>query len=818
MNISFNWLKQYIDTDLDFKQVAEILTNTGLEVEGIQTFESVKGGLKDYIVGEVKTCIKHPNADKLTVNTVDIGKEELLNIVCGAPNVRAGQKVVVAPVGSSIFKGEESFVLKKVNIRGENSEGMICAEDEIGTGTAHEGIIVLEDDARVGMMVKDYYKAETDIIFEIGLTPNRIDGASHYGVARDLAAFLKQEQDINLSLPSVEDFKINNPGKKVDVIVEDTEACPRYSGITISGINVAPSPDWLQNRLKSIDLTPINNIVDITNYVLFEIGQPLHAFDMDKVRGNKVIVKTLPAGSKFITLDEVERKLSSKDLMICNAENGMCIAGVFGGIDSGVVDSTKDIFLESACFNPKYIRNTSKHHGLLTDASFRFERGSDPNITVYALKRAAIMIKEIAGGSISSELFDVYPTPVKNCIVEVSLANVNRLIGEDIGIKNIVSILESLEIKVINKSPGKIKVSVPTYRVEVTREADIIEEILRIYGYNKVEISGSFTSNIPYSEKPDNEKLINIISNTLSDNGFNELILNSLSPSSYYKDLKTFSEDKLVPIVNPLSSDLNSMRQTLLLGGLESIVYNINRKNPNLKFYEFGNCYSYNKEVTATDPLEKYSEEQHLALFITGFKNELSWIIEENLSDFYFLKSYVELVFERLGIDISRFKSKEIQSDIFSEGIQLFTSDNKNIALNYGIINPELLQKFDIKTQVFYADFHWDNIINLIKNHKIIFTDIPKFPEVKRDLALLLDKNIRFEQIRDLAFLTEKKFLKKLYLFDVYEGENIDKDKKSYAINFILQDKKKTLTDKQIDKVMNNFIRIFEKELDAKIR
>ena len=829
MKISFNWLKDYINTDLDSKEVSEILTNIGLEVEGMEAFQSVKGGLKDLVIGEVITCEKHPNADKLTVTTVDIGKEELLNIICGAPNVKAGQKVVVAPVGTSLFKGEESFKLKKAKIRGIVSEGMICAEDEIGISTSHEGIIELDINAEVGSLVKDYYNLETDIIFEIDLTPNRIDGASHYGTARDLAAYLQQYQKVILKKPSVEHFKIDNNIIIIDVVIENTEACPRYSGITISGIKVSPSPQWLQNKLKSIDLHPVNNIVDITNFVLHETGQPLHAFDVDKITGKKIIVKTLPEGSKFVTLDEIERELSSQDLMICNAEKGMCIAGVFGGIDSGVTESTRDIFLESAFFNPVFIRKTSKYHTLITDASFRFERGTDPNNTVYALKRAALLIKEIAGGNISSEIADIYPFPIDHFKVEVFFENVKRLIGKDIGKDKIISILNSLEIKTLEQTPEKLLVAVPTYRVDVQREADVIEEILRIYGYNNIEISENFTSNISYSQKPDKEKIINFISDHLSNNGFNEIMSNSLTKSAYYEKLKTFSKDQVVPILNPLSAELNGMRQTILLGGLEAISYNINRKNPDIKLYEFGNCYFYNKNSSHSDPLKKYIEEQHLVLFLSGRKNEVNWISKSEPTNFYQLKSYVEMVINRLGLEITKMESNEISSDIFSEGISLHVYLNMGLSnyskdrelvkiVDFGKINTDLLKEFDIKADVFFADFNWDNVNLLLKNHKIIFTEIPKYPEVKRDLALLLDKNIHFEQIRKLAFQTEKKFLRKFSLFDVYEENKIGKDKKSYAVSFILQDKKGTLTDKQIDKIMKKFIMSFEKNLGAQIR
>ncbi|MBE9467670.1 MAG: phenylalanine--tRNA ligase subunit beta [Bacteroidetes bacterium] len=820
MKISYNWIKQYIDTDLGYQEVSEILTNTGLEVEGIEKFQSIKGGLEGLVIGEVKTCEAHPNSDHLSITTVDVGKNELLPIVCGAPNVRAGQKVVVATVGTTLYDGDESFKIKKAKMRGEPSMGMICAEDEIGLGVSHDGIMVLDNNIAVGTQAKDYFNIENDIVFEIGLTPNRIDGASHYGVARDLAAYLNQHQNIALNKPSVDNFKVDNNDNVIDVKIENNDACTRYSGITISGIEIKESPEWLKNRLKSIGLNPINNIVDATNFVLQETGQPLHAFDADKIKGKKVIVKTLKEGTKFTTLDETEHKLSSDDLMICNEEEGMCIAGVFGGIKSGVTENTKNVFLESACFDPVFIRKTSRRHSLQTDASFRYERGADANITVYALKRVALLIKELAGGKISSDIIDIYPKTIEDYKVTVSYFNIDRLIGKHLEKENIKNILSSLDIKIVSEDEQTLNLEVPTYRADVKREADVIEEILRIYGYNNIEISSHVKSTIAYSEKPNKNTVTNLTSNLLTSIGFNEIMSNSLTKSSYYEDLKSYDKDNLVSILNPLSSDLNCMRQTLLFGGLEAIAFNINRKNSDLKFYEFGNCYSINKKTQDENPIKKYNEDFHFSLFVTGLKQQASWNIKAELSNFYFIKSYVENIMHRLGIDNNFIDADEINSDIFDYALQYtHNQNNKKIPfVSFGSVNKKILKAFDIKSDVYYADFDWDSVLKILKTKKVTYTEIAKYPEVKRDLALLLDKKIHFEQIKTLAFNTERKLLKRISLFDVYEGKKIEDDKKSYAVSFILQDPFKTLADKQIDKIMNKFIKVFENELGAKIR
>ncbi|MCD4833924.1 MAG: phenylalanine--tRNA ligase subunit beta, partial [Bacteroidales bacterium] len=726
-----------------------------------------------------------------------------------------GQKVVVATEGTTLYFGDEKIKIKKTKMRGEASEGMICAEDEIGLGTSHDGIMVLDDSAKIGIPAKEYFNIETNTVFEIGLTPNRIDGASHIGTARDLAAYLSQTKKTELIKPSVDDFKVDNNNLPIEIIVEDKKACPRYTGVTVSNVKVKTSPEWLQNRLKAIGLKPINNLVDISNFVLHETGQPLHFFDADIIEGNKVIIKTLYRGTLFTTLDEEKRELSSDDLMICDEKNGMCIAGVFGGISSGVTENTKNIFIESAHFNSVYVRKTAKRHDLHTDASFRFERGSDPNITVYALKRAALLIKEIAGGEISSEIVDIYPELVANYKVELTFKNLKRLIGKEIEKEKVKNILKSLDIKIVKEDDEKLSLEVPTYRVDVLREADVIEEVLRIYGYNNVEISDHVNSSLSYSPKPDKEKIQNTISDILSAKGFNEIMCNSLTKADYYNNLESYKPANLVKIFNPLSIDLNVMRQTLLFGGLESIMYNQNRRNPDLKLYEFGNCY-YLKNSESENLLKKYNEEQHLAIFITGNKTEENWITKVEPTSFFLLKTYVENILEKLGFDLNQVKSEEVSSDLFVEGLSY--QYNKNQLVNFGILNKKLTKAFDIDTKVYFAEFSWDTVLKLSAKNSIRYTEIPKYPEVRRDLALLLNKEVKFADIKELAYKSERKFLKKVSLFDVFEGEKLGVNKKSYAVSFILQDENKTLTDKQIDKIMNSFIRVFEKELGAQIR
>jgi phenylalanyl-tRNA synthetase beta chain len=815
MNISYNWLKQYIDIDLPAGEVSKILTSIGLEVEGVETFETVKGGLEGFVIGEVKTCAKHPNADKLSVTTVDIGAAEVLPIVCGAPNVAAGQKVIVATVGTTIYKGEENFKIQKAKIRGEVSEGMICAEDELGIGTSHDGIMVLDSTVKIGTPAKDYFNVSLDQIFVIGLTPNRVDAASHFGVARDLVAYLSQEKNTNLKKPSIDNFKIDNNDRIIDVVVENEEACQRYSGVTITGVSVKPSPEWLQNRLKSIGQNPINNVVDVTNFILHELGQPLHAFDADKVTGGKVVVKTMPEGTKFRTLDNNERTLAPNDLMICNTVDGMCIAGVFGGIESGVTEQTKSIFLESARFNPVFVRKTAKYHQLNTDASFLFERGTDPDMTVFALKRAAMLIKEVAGGNISSPVIDVYPSPIKAFEVDVMYDYIDMLIGKRIEHDIIKKILVSLDIRIAQETPEGLKLLVAPYRVDVQRPADVLEEILRIYGYNNVEISESIHGTLSYISKPDKEKVVNTISDWLSSNGFHEMMNNSLTKSVYYEGLDSYKPENLVFLLNPLSQDLNSMRQTLLFGGLETIVHNTNRKNADLKLYEFGNIYKKEPE-NKTQVLSGYTEEMHLAMFVTGLKHSPNWITKEEATSFYFLKVFSENILKRMGLDPEKFQINEITDDIYSEGL-VYNLNNKVIAA-IGILQKKILQKTDVKAPVYYADFNWNNVMKLIQPDKVAFEELPRFPEVRRDLSMVLDKEIKFSQIRLIASKTEKKLLKKINLFDVYEGDKIAEGKKSYAVSFILQDAEKTLTDQQIDKIMSSLAQSLEKELGVQIR
>lgn len=805
-----------MNIDLAPERVSEILTDIGLEVGSVDEVQSIKGGLEGLVIGEVLTCERHPNADKLSKTTVNIGEGEPLPIVCGAPNVAAGQKVVVATVGTVLYSGDESFTIKKSKIRGEESMGMICAEDEIGLGGSHAGIMVLPAETEPGTLAKDYFEVDNDVVFEVDLTPNRVDSASHYGVARDLAAYLKQAgEDVTLALPSVDDFKIDNNNFPVNVSVENTEACPRYCGVTISDVKVEESPEWLQKRLKMIGLNPINNIVDVTNYVLHELGQPLHAFDGAKIKGDQVIVKTLPNGAEFITLDEEKRELSDQDLMICNSEEGMCIAGVFGGIESGVSSTTTKVFLESAYFNPVWVRKTAKRHTLSTDASFRFERGIDPNITVYALKRAALLIKEVAGGTISSDITDIYPDPVLPFEVKVSYNNVKRLIGKDLGKDRIKSIVTALEMEIKAETEDALTLLVPPYRVDVQREADVIEDILRIYGYNNIEMPSTVNSTIVYSQKPDDHKVKNRIANQLMAIGYNEIMCNSLTKADYYESLERFPRNQVVELANPLSNDLNGMRQTLLFGGLESIQHNRNRRNTDLKFFEFGNCYSMKPESERTD-LNNYSEGQKLALFICGNKASANWNTPEQKTSFFDLKNHVENILVRLGLSFIDFKEVESESDLIGEGLA-YNIGNETV-IELGTVNDKLLKSFDIDTTIYYAEIGWDKLLKKSAKQGIIYREIPKFPEVKRDLALVLNKDVKFAQVKEIALKTEKKLLKNVTLFDVFEGEKIGTDKKSYAVSFILQDESQTLKDKQIDKIMNKMMSSYEFQLGAQIR
>lgn len=816
MKISYSWLKNYIDFDQSPEEIGTILTQIGLEVGSLEEVETIKGGMKGLVIGEVLTCEKHPNSDHLSKTTVNVGNDTVLPIVCGAPNVASGQKVVVATIGTTLYSGDESFTIKKSKIRGEVSEGMICAEDEIGLGKNHEGILVLDKHAKVGSQAKDYFNIQSDWVIEIDLTPNRIDGASHIGVARDLAAFLSKEKEIKYTKPSVDEFKVDNHNLEIPVEILNPEACHRYSGVTISGIEVKESPEWLQNRLKAIGHTPINNMVDITNFVLFETGQPLHAFDAAAITSGKVTVRTLPAGTKMKTLDEQERTLDENDLIICNDTEPMCIGGVFGGIDSGVKETTKNIFLESAWFDPVYIRKTARRHGLNTDASFRFERGTDPNGVIYALKRAALLMKELGGGTISSEIVDVYPTPAEGFPVTITYANVKRLIGKELGKETIKNILTSLEIEIVSETENELALVVPPYRVDVKREADIIEEILRIYGYNNVEIPQQVNASLQTAEKPDPNKVRNLVSEILSSKGFNEIWSNSLTKASYYNDLKTYPETQTVKVLNPLSADLNGMRQTLLFGGLESVSYNLNRQNKNLRFYEFGNCYFYKGSQLKDQPANNYWEEAHLALWITGDKEVENWVEKEQPTTFFSLKTYVENILAKFGIQLQKLQISDQINELFAAGLTY--KINNQTVVEFGIVSKKLVKQFDIESPVFYADIHWDVAFKLHKNNKIEFNELPKFPAVRRDLALLLNKSVTFAQIKDAAFKTERQLLREVDLFDVYEGKGVPDNKKSYAISFILRDDNKTLNEKQIDKTMQRLITQFKQEFEAELR
>ena len=798
MKISYNWLKEFIDTDKSPEEISTILTGTGLEVESLEKVQAIPGGLEGLVIGHVKECSDHPNSDHLHITKVDVGNGEDLQIVCGAANVAAGQKVVVAVVGAYVHPLEgEKFKLNKSKIRGEVSEGMICAEDEISLGTSHEGIMVLADDAVPGTLAKHFFKVSDDYLFEIGLTPNRADATSHLGTARDIAAFLK----ISIKKPDISAFKVDNNNLKMDVVVENEQAAPRYSGVTISGIEVKESPKWLRERLAVIGVRAINNVVDVTNYVLHELGQPLHAFDADAIAGNKVVVKNCAEGTVFKTLDDVERKLSADDLMICDAEKPMCIAGVFGGADSGVKASTQSIFLESAYFNSVSVRKTSKRHGLKTDASFRFERGTDPDMTVFALKRAALLIQEIAGGTVSSDIFDHYPAPVAPFEVEVTYRNIDRLIGQAITHDEIKAIITGLDIQIVNETAEGLSLKVPPYRVDVTRDVDVIEDILRIYGYNNIHIPTQIRASLNTSIRPDKDSVQNQLSDILTANGFNEIMSNSLTKSAYSDDL-----DTAVKILNPLSSDLDVMRQTMLYSGLEAVAYNQNRRAADLKLYEFGKVYSVNDN--------KYTETQRFSIFITGANTEESWSQKGKTVSFYNLKSVVDGIIEKLNV--SDFTVEDSTCKKLAYGLQ-YMRGNKQL-VKFGSVAAPALKKADVSKEVFYADFNFDLIITLARKNKIIFQDVSKFPAVRRDLSLLIDKSVSFGALKQIAQKTERKLLKEVNVFDVYEGDKLPAGKKSYALSFIIEDMEKTLTDKAIDSIMQKLIYNLEKEAGAEIR
>ena len=820
MNISYNWLKEYVDFDLTPEEVAAALTSIGLETGSVEEVQTIKGGLEGLVIGEVLTCVEHPNSDHLHITTVNLGNGEPTQIVCGAPNVATGQKVVVATLGTKLYDGDECFTIKKSKIRGVESIGMICAEDEIGIGTSHDGIIVLPEQAVPGTLAKDYYNVKSDYVLEVDITPNRADACSHYGVARDLYAYLIQNgKQATLKCPSVDAFAVENHDLDIKVTVENSEACPRYAGITVKGVTVKESPEWLQNKLRLIGVRPINNVVDVTNYIVHAFGQPLHCFDADKIKGGEVIVKTLSEGTPFVTLDGVERKLNERDLMICNKEEAMCIAGVFGGLDSGSTEATTNVFIESAYFHPTWVRKTARRHGLNTDASFRFERGIDPNITIYCLKLAAIMVKELAGGTISSEIKDVCVAPAQDFIVELAYEKVNSLVGKVIPVETIKSIVKSLEMKVTNETAEGLTLAVPPYRVDVQRDCDVIEDILRIYGYNNVEIPSTLKSSLTTKGEEDkSNKLQNLIAEQLVGCGFNEILNNSLTRAAYYDGLESYPSNHLVMLMNPLSADLNSMRQTLLFGGLESIAHNANRKNADLKFFEFGNCYYFDADKKNPEKtLAAYAEDYHLGLWVTGKKVSNSWIHADENSTVYELKAYVENILNRLGLDLRNLVVGNLTDDIFAAALTVHTRGGKRLA-TFGVVTKKLLKAFDIDNEVYYADLDWKELMRAIRSVKVSFKEISKFPAVKRDLALLLDKNIQFAEIEKIAYETEKKLLKEVELFDVYEGKNLEAGKKSYAVSFLLQDETQTLNDKMIDKIMSKLVKNLEDKLGAKLR
>lgn len=834
MNISYKWLKRYIDLQDDAQTVAKILTSIGLEVGTVETVETIRGGLKGLVVGEVLTCEPHPNSDHLHITKVNIGKGEPLPIVCGAPNVAAGQKVIVATIGTVLYDGDESFTIKKGKLRGEDSWGMICAEDEIGVGTDHAGIIVLPADTPVGMPAAEFYHVENDAVIEVDITPNRSDACSHFGVARDLYAYYKahnnptsalpSREGVQLTKPSVEEFKEEDQTSPISVFVDAPDAAPRYSGLYIKGVEVKESPEWLKNSLLAIGLRPINNVVDVTNFVLHEMGQALHAFDADKIKGNEIHVRYAKQGEKFVTLDGVEREMDSRDLMIANKEEAMCIAGVFGGLESGVTENTKNIFLESAYFDPVTIRKTSRRHQLQTDASFRYERGCDPCNTIYVLKRAALLIKEVANAEQVGLILDNSASQelLKPWSVTIDINRVNSLIGKAIGEDTIETILKALEINIVAKLGDSWQLEVPRYRVDVQRECDVVEDILRIYGYDNVEFPEKLNTSLAYGVKPDPEKLRRRIAEQLTAQGFNEILNNSLTKVSYYEPLTQLTLDTCVKIMNPLSQDLGVMRQTLLFGGLESIARNANRKNADLKFYEFGNCYHYKanpaaREHNPENSLVEYSEEPHMALLITGYKAAQTWVRKEEKTTFYQLRAYVNNILVRLGVDLSKTTVERLENELFSDGLVLKATNGKALGF-IGIVARKQLKAFDIEQEVFYADLDWNQLLKQNKQYKAVINDLPKYPEVKRDFALLVDKTVEFADLARAAFATEKKLLKNVYLFDVYEGKNLEAGKKSYALSFILQDAENTLKDTQIENIMNRMKATFEEKFHATLR
>ncbi|WP_300722524.1 phenylalanine--tRNA ligase subunit beta [uncultured Alistipes sp.] len=821
MNISYNWLKCYLPTDLSAEEIARILTDIGLEVEGFEKIETIRGGLQGVVVAEVKTCTDHPDSDHLHVTTVDIGSGEPLQIVCGAPNCRAGMKTLCATVGSVLYPngGEEEFKIKRSKIRGVESLGMLCAEDELGVGASHAGIMELPADAPVGMPAKEYLHVEDDYLIQIGLTPNRVDAASHIGVARDLAAYLRSRGErIEVRWPDVSAFAPDTHDAPVEIRVENAEAAPRYTGVTVTGCKIGPSPEWMQNCLRAAGINPKNNLVDITNFVLFELGQPLHAFDLAKIEGSKVVVRTVADGTPFVTLDGVERKLTSQDLLICSAERPMCLAGVFGGLDSGISDTTTDVFIESAYFNPVWVRKTAKRFGLNTDSSFRFERGVDPNLQVYAAKRAALLMKELAGGTIASDITDIYPAPIGDFVFDVSLRRINALIGKEIPEATVREILAALEVKILEeKGDGVLTVAVPPYRVDVQREADLVEDILRIYGYNNVELPTHVRSTLSYAPRPDRNRLMNLAADFLTDNGFTEIMSNSLTKGAYYEGLTSCPAERCVRILNPLSSDLNVLCQTLLFNMLEAVALNANRRNGDLKLYEFGNCYFYDEaKRQEEDHLAAYSEEYRLAIAVTGVATPQSWNVKPGKASFFTLRAVAEKLLRRFGIDIYALQTETLESDLFSEGLTMALNGKE--LLRIGSVAQKIRRRVDVKQEVYFLEMNFDALVRSTRKHRITASELSKFPEVKRDLALLVDKSVTFSALRDVAFAAERKLLRSVSLFDVYEGDKLPAGKKSYALSFVLEDKTRTLDEKTIERVMTNLVRQFEQRCDAEIR
>ena len=815
MNISYKWLKEYVDFDLTAQQVCDALTSTGLEVDALEEVQSIKGGLKGLYVGKVLTCEAHPNSDHLHVTTVDLGKGEPSQIVCGAPNVAAGQKVIVADLGCVLYDGDQEFVIKKSKLRGVESNGMICAEDEIGIGTSHAGIIVLPEDAVVGTPAAEYYHLESDWLIEVDITANRADGLSHWGVARDLYAWLKSNgYETKMHRPDCSKFKVENHDLPIEVVIENQEACKRYACVSVKDCEVKESPEWLKNKLTTVGLRPINNIVDITNYIMMAYGQPLHTFDADMVKGNKIVVKTMPEGTPFQTLDGEDHKLSDRDLAICNAEEPMCIAGVFGGKGSGTYETTKNVVLESAYFHPTWIRKSARRHGLSTDASFRFERGVDPNGTIYALQQAAILCQELAGGKVSMEVCDVYPEPMKNAVVELNYQYVHNLVGKEIPVETIKSICESLEMKVLSETPEALTLEIPAYRVDVQRPCDVVEDILRIYGYNNVEIPTQLKSSLVIKADEDRKhKLQNLVSEQLVGAGFNEILNNSLTKTAYYE-----GKTNVVKIMNPLSSDLGVMRQTLLYGGLESVEYNVKRKNANLKFFEFGNCYFFDEEKeNPEDPMQAYKEENYMGIWVTGKRVEGSWAHPDEDTTYYELVAHVQNILRRIGMKPGAIIQKKSENPDFAAGIVIENRGGKKL-IEMGILSKKLLKQFDLQQPVYFAELNWTQLMKATKKNEVTFTEISKHPAVSRDLALLVDNSVEFAQIEQIARQTEKKLLKKVELFDVYEGDKLPAGKKSYAVNFILQDTEKTMNDKQIDAIMQKLIANIKKQLGAELR